>query len=63
MDLEVLNFDLLRLLDDFADTMALRAHEKDLNWTAECAGMDRSAHADKSYTAESISVVSVLRDQ
>ncbi len=32
LDLEVLDFDLRELLDDFSATMALRAHEKGLEW-------------------------------
>ncbi len=32
LELEVLNFDLRALLDDFADMMALRAHENDLEF-------------------------------
>ena len=37
MELEILDFDLLSLLDDFADALALRAHEKglELNCSAE----------------------------
>ncbi len=39
LELEILDFDLLSLLDDFADTFALRAHEKglELNCSADPA--------------------------